>query len=457
MASRKAVGSLIGIGFLLMIIAVATSYLQLQQGIERRSTAIIQDMSMFDKDSADEDLTIQYIELTVGNSFNLTVKNTGTVFSELEWIYVYDVDDNKIHYYRLDTALNPLDTRKNVGNATIVVNPVHTYIVKIITRLGNIYNSEYPVPTDGGGGDTGNTIETQFYYVDSASDTYSPTAEGMNSLFNAMKAGPDHINNTLTEEEIVIAPTSIDLIDAESFEGSWPPTDWTYTGDWNKESDEVYDGSYSADFDGQGSGTSGLLYTPVMDCSDADSITVDFWFYDDDLDGNEMSLYYYDGSNWDFIETLSTVYTENQWHNYQDTITDSQYLISNFQITFYAYDVENNEHGYVDLITVFKETSGGSYYDMDLEATWTGLPSTTYKYLTIYAGIQDAEALRVDYWDGDSWENLITDVTAGYNLVDVSGVLSGSSFTIRFTDTDDTGDNTENSWDIDAVYLNLFD
>ena len=67
------------------------------------------------------------------------------------------------------------------------------------------------------------------------------------------------------------------------------------------------------------------------------------------------------------------------------------------------------------------------------------------------------EALRVDYWDGGAWMNLITDLSTGYNVVDVSGVLSGTSFTIRFTDTDDTGDNTQNNWEIDALYLNLFD
>ena len=220
MASRKAVGSLIGIGFLLMIIAVGASYWQLQQGVARQSDAIIQDMSYFDKNAADEDIDIEYIGLTAGNSFNLTVKNTGTVFSQLEWLSVYDVDDNKIKYYRVDTALNPLDTRKNVGNTTIVVNPTHTYTVNILTRLGNSYNTEYPIPTDGGGGDTGGTTETQYYYVDSSSDTYSPTDSGSYSLFNAMKAGPDHVNNTLTEEEIVIPSSTITLIDAESFEGA---------------------------------------------------------------------------------------------------------------------------------------------------------------------------------------------------------------------------------------------
>jgi hypothetical protein len=373
------------------------------------------------------------------------------------WISVYDVDDNLFKYYALDSALNPLDTRKNVGNPSILVNPAHTYTVKILTRLGNSYVTEYPTPTDGGGG-TGGTVETQYYYVDSMGDLYAPTSIGTYSLFNAMKAGPDHVNSTLTEEEIVTAPSSVDLISGESFEGSWPPTAWTSTGVWNKESNEVYDGSFSADFDGSGGGgLSGFLISPELDCSDADYITVDFWFYDDNLDGNEITLWYWSGFGWNEIESLSTVFTEDVWHNYQETVTNPQYFIDNFQILFWANGVDNNEHGYIDLVTVSKGTSGSSYYDMDLEATWTELPITTNKYLTIVAGEQSSEELRVDYWDGGGWVNLINDVNTGYNVVDVSSVLSGSSFTIRFTDTDGTGDNTESNWDIDAVYLNLFD
>jgi hypothetical protein len=439
-----------------MIIAVGVSYYNLRTGVERQSDAIIQEMSQFDQASADETLSIQYVELTPGNSLNLTIKNTGNIISQLEWIGVLDTTLNKETYYRVDASLNPLETEKDIGNTSIVMNPANTYTIQVLTRLGNIYYTEYPMPVTNGGGGGGDT-ETQFYYVDTESDDYSPTSLGSYSLFNALKAGPDYINSTLTEEQIVIPPTTITLIDAESFEGTWPPTGWTETGNWNQESDEVYDGTFSADFDGQGPGTSGFLYTPVLDCSDASSITVDFWYYDDNLDGFELTLWYFDGNNWDNIEDIGTVTTEDVWHNYQETITDPQYFVNDFQIVFWANDVENNEHGYIDLFTVSKEAAGADYYDMDLEASWTGLPSTTYKYLTIFGGDQDLEQLRVDYWDGGGWVNLITDVTPGYNVVDVSGILSGASFTIRFTDTIGTGDNIQSNWVIDTVYMNLFD
>jgi len=72
-------------------------------------------------------------------------------------------------------------------------------------------------PGTGGGGGTGNTT---YYYVQNQVDNYAPIARGTHSLFNAMKAGPDYINNTLTEEQVTIDNVNITLINEESFEGT---------------------------------------------------------------------------------------------------------------------------------------------------------------------------------------------------------------------------------------------
>ena len=68
-----------------------------------------------------------------------------------------------------------------------------------------------------------------------------------------------------------------------------------------------------------------------------------------------------------------------------------------------------------------------------------------------------AETLRVDYWDGATWVNIIPSVSSGWNVVDVSVYLTGSAFTIRFVDSVQLADTTQDSWEIDAVFLNLFD
>jgi len=441
-----------------MIIAVGVSYYNIRTRMESRSNDILQLMSTQDLEAADENLEIQNVELTGGNSLNLTIKNTGSILSQLEWIGVFDESLNTEAYYKVDVSLSPLETQIDVGNTSIVMNPANMYTIQVLTRLGNIYYGEYPMPATSGGSGGGGGGNSTYYYVMNQVDNYAPVARGTHSLFNAMKAGPDHINNTLTEEQVVIENVNITLINDESFEGTWTPPGWVENSEWNREASVAFWGTFSADFDGGGgAGNTGNLDSPVMDTSDATAIYVDFWFDEDKVDPNEFLLEYWDGANWDIIEDLGDYGTENTWHNYLEKITDSQYFIADFRIRFAAITVGPSEHMYLDNVTVIKTAPGNAYYDLDLEAEWTGLPSKTNEYLSIYGGTMGAEHLRVDYWNGAAWVNLITEVKPGYNIVDVSGVLTGSTFTIRFDDTTEQGDIVQDSWVIDSVYLNLFD
>ena len=127
--SRRAVGSLIGIGFLLMIIGIGVSYYNVINRIEDRSRIIIDEMQELDRDAADEFLDIQGVALTVGNSLNLTIKNTGNILSELEWVGVFDDTLNTQDYYRLDVSLNPVETQKDIGNTSIVMTPANLYSI----------------------------------------------------------------------------------------------------------------------------------------------------------------------------------------------------------------------------------------------------------------------------------------------------------------------------------------
>lgn len=147
------------------------------------------------------------------------------------------------------------------------------------------------------------------------------------------------------------------LIDQESFEGSWPPTGWTATGNWNKEDNQKYNGSYSADFDGAGSGASGDLTTSDLNCTDAASVYVDFWYMDDGCSAGEFLLQYYNGTAWITVADLGSTLpiNEKQWLHYQERVTDSQYFISNFKIRWAAVGIDNQEHAYVDYVTVKKE------------------------------------------------------------------------------------------------------
>ncbi|MEM2338080.1 MAG: hypothetical protein QXT44_00635 [Candidatus Bathyarchaeia archaeon] len=143
------------------------------------------------------------------------------------------------------------------------------------------------------------------------------------------------------------------LINRESFELGWP-SGWAATGNWARERDQAYDGSWSADFDGpnRGSGSaSGNLTTPELNCYGVNMIYVDFWYRDEGCDAGDFLLQYYNGSAWITIADLGASSTENQWLNYKQTITDSQYFKPNFRIRWYAH-LERDEHAYVDYVTV---------------------------------------------------------------------------------------------------------
>lgn len=299
------------------------------------------------------------------------------------------------------------------------------------------------------------TTQTQNYVDNNTSDVDLSGDNGTHNNFPAQQTGPDSIYDTLTEQNTGYVNTT--LIDAESFEGSWPPSSWTETGRWNKESNQAYDGIYSADFDGDYGEPSGSLTTLDLDCSDADAIYVDFWYRDNDCDNDDFLLRYYDGSNWDLISDLGTTMQEDQWLHYQQKITDSQYFVSTFKVRWRANTVRNGEHIWVDLVIVKKEIQGDDNYELDLEVQWT---NTYYnginEELCIYGGTMGSEDIQVDVWNGSAWENLFTDLSSGWNNVSVSSYLDSSTFTIRFKGNEETSDTIQDSWKIDATLLHVW-
>jgi hypothetical protein len=150
---------------------------------------------------------------------------------------------------------------------------------------------------------------------------------------------------------------NITLISGESFEGNWPPSGWTATGSWGKKNAAAYDGAFSAGVDGQGGGASGDLTTFDLNCTDASSIYVEFWYRDDGCESGEFLLQYYNGNTWINVADLGNTTLENQWLYYQQKVTDNQFFKSNFKIRWSAVGVDNNEHAYIDYVTVKKEMS----------------------------------------------------------------------------------------------------
>jgi hypothetical protein len=133
-----------------------------------------------------------------------------------------------------------------------------------------------------------------------------------------------------------------------------------------------------------------------MDCSNAEAIYVDFWFYDEGCENNEFRLYYHGESGWDYYAIELGAFTENQWVHYQQKITLPTYLVSDFQMRFRAYDLEDGKHAYVDMVTVKKQVDTTSY-QLDLEEQWTNVNYTDpNQNLCIKVGSLGSEPLLVD-------------------------------------------------------------
>ncbi|MFW9780475.1 MAG: hypothetical protein ACFFE8_16660, partial [Candidatus Heimdallarchaeota archaeon] len=296
-------------------------------------------------------------------------------------------------------------------------------------------------------------------YIDIRSDMdFSPDL-GSHDAFADLLA-TDSVYNNISESEPAPYINST-LIDAESFEGSWPPSGWTESGftNWNKENNAAYDGFYSADFDGADPGQSGYLYTPVLDASDAVAIYLEFWWQDAAFDFNEFILELYNGTNWISYQDMNSLpHTENTWILYSEQITDSQYFVSTFQIRWRANDIESFETAYLDFVTVTKKINNPlSGYHLDLEVQFTGVydsPVMTEE-LSIRTGtFAGTENLNVTYWDGSSWQLITSSLTAStWNNFTVS--LTSPTFTIKFGGSTTSSDTNQDWWEIDSVLLKV--
>jgi uncharacterized protein (UPF0333 family) len=345
------------------------------------------------------------------------------------------------------------------ANGTYVVNfpagvDPDSYVIKIEDQRGII------VLASSFSSYTATLIRNSTYssadYVDlNNSDVDHSADKGTQSNFAAQQSAPDSICDTMTEVNNGGGKSNVTLINGESFEGAWPPAGWSASGNWAKENNRAHDGTYSADFDGSGYGASGYLYTPEMDCSNAEAIYVDFWFYDEGCENNEFRLYYHGQSGWDYYYIELGAFTENHWVHYEQKLTLPTYLVSDFQIRFRAYDLEDGKHAYVDMVTVKKQVDTTSY-QLDLEEQWTNVNYTDpNKNLCIKVGSLGSEPLLVDVWNSGTWVNVasLTGLVNDWKNVSVSPYITSSTFTIRFRGSSDGLDSHQDSWNIDSVLL----
>jgi hypothetical protein len=98
------------------------------------------------------------------------------------------------------------------------------------------------------------------------------------------------------------------------------------------------------------------------------------------------------------------------------------------------------------------------YCALDLEVQWTSADfDEMYEELCIYVGSIGTEIILVDVWDGSTWQNVMTGLSANsWNNVSISDYLTSNTSTIRFKGSQETADINQDSWQIDATLLHTW-
>jgi Concanavalin A-like lectin/glucanases superfamily len=99
-------------------------------------------------------------------------------------------------------------------------------------------------------------------------------------------------------------------------------------------------------------------------------------------------------------------------------------------------------------------------YTLDQEVQWTDLVSDMpNEELCIYAGTTGAEDLKVEVWNttASSWDQVLSDLTASsWNNISIASYLTSSNITLRFIGGTETGDSSQDTWQIDAALIHVW-
>jgi len=317
-------------------------------------------------------------------------------------------------------------------------------------------------------------VSTYDFVDNNVSDVDSSADRGTHSNFTAQKYGPDLINDTLTEENTGGTGGGTD----------YPIQNMNFTSDTSSWNFVIVSGTdFAGGWDNTGQ-TGGSAYIDVTTRNEAgqaywnqsfvatvnstlQSVSlnhrwkVEVWNV---VDSGTLKviLVHPNGTSWEvWTQTLSgtTSWSSLVYTNLTDYFTaNGTYSLRLDLVADLGNDAATQLKTYYDDSGIGLVYSGEeANYELDLEVQWTSVDfDEPNEELCIYGGTMGAENIKVDVWNGSGWENLFTDLNSGWNNVSVSSYLNSSTFTIRFKGGTETGDTTQDSWNIDATLLHVW-
>ena len=277
--------------------------------------------------------------------------------------------------------------------------------------------------------------DTSDFVGDNTSDVDSSADKGIHSNFPAQQAGPDGVMDTLSESNTAVE--------------QWvSPTGYEDPGnEWSDETNAYDDDTGTGAVDDVLGGYAWSQYL-VLTHSAITCGKIQYYIGREFTDLNQVETDIYNGT---WTNVYSGAGTWNSWTN----VTFTETSVTKMRFRFFNNHPVQPRMAYV-YEADFLQSAASANYELDLEVQWTSVDyDETNEELFIYAGNLGTEDLRVDYWTGSTWSNLLTDLTAN-NWNNVSVSLTSTTFTIRFKGGNETGDATQDSWDIDATLLHVW-
>ncbi|MFX1508161.1 MAG: hypothetical protein ACFFDC_18910, partial [Promethearchaeota archaeon] len=302
---------------------------------------------------------------------------------------------------------------------------------------------------------TEDAVDNDYSNVDNSAD------KGSNTNFNNQQIGPDGSYDVFTESN---SPQQKEIDLKINYWSGWQDN-WTKSGNspYLDEADDdnyVY-GNQSGIGSNHGDLTGEFEFENTSITSTINSVKLRVY---GSAGTSQPSQYYFDVYLWDGNTWNQEISFKNigslTWREHDVTSNlNSWNKINEAKIYLEVRDLKGNRFGgQVCDAALLRISYQVDNYVIDLEEQWTSANYTKdSEELAIYTGILGSEDLRVDVWTGASWATVINPLVANqWNNVSVSSYLTDSTFTIRFKGTLESDDSSQNTYNIDVVFLHTW-
>src|SRR5271157_150865 len=286
------------------------------------------------------------------------------------------------------------------------------------------------------------------HFVDNNSSNIDSKGNvGTGTNFTALQYGPDQIYDTLTEVNTASAvPETYVYGSGNQNPGSWLNPTYAYDNTTTTAATKASSTS------GSWSGylvinlTATTVGTKIQYMVGRSTNTTNLWTTMTVNVANQTG-------SWTNVYNSTPVYAGTTYYNLTFPSTMSYTAM---ELQFYRSGGSASATVSLYEVQAVNATYTPANYQLALEAQWLNVEySQLNAQLCIYTGSMGSNALGVDYWNGSSWINLISNLGASaWNNVSVA--LTSSTFTIRFEAGIYSHDTVQSSWNVDVALLHLW-